>query len=123
MKLVKLKTITLLPRGLKAHLLDCYGWLLCKPYDLEIIIQDSLTTLKWLKVYVRGRPTPDITQPTLVRHNLMTRKGYGPYCGALCRTMPRSKFDGAQFICPDCGWRSEFPETFIARYKAKWGLK
>lgn len=56
----------------------------------------------------------------IVRNNLMTRNGYTPYCGAMCSTMPRTMFDGEQFVCPCCGWRSEFPKEFINKYKAKW---
>lgn len=59
---------------------------------------------------------------SIVRENLMNRPGYSPYCGNVdCRTMPRSTWDGHQFKCM-CGWRSEFPEDFIAEYKAKWGI-
>lgn len=58
-----------------------------------------------------------------VRKNLMNEPHYSPYCGNECRTMPRTKFNGQQFRCPDCGWVSKFPEGFIAEYKAKWGLK
>jgi hypothetical protein len=36
--------------------------------------------------------------------------------------MPRTRFNGKQFVCPECGWQSEFPEDFIKEYKAKWGL-
>lgn len=59
---------------------------------------------------------------SLIRENLMTIPGYSPYCGdgRLC-SMPRTKFDGEQFKCPHCGWRSQFPDEFIAEYKAKWG--
>lgn len=58
---------------------------------------------------------------SIVRDNLMTRKGYSPYCGyGFCKTMPRTNFDGKQFVCPDCGWRSEFPSDFITEYKSKW---
>jgi rubredoxin len=58
---------------------------------------------------------------SLVRHNLMTRQGYSPYCGGeRCRTMPRTRFDGEQFVCPTCGWRSSFEPEFIAAYKAHW---
>ena len=60
---------------------------------------------------------------SVVRDNLMNEKGYSPYCGAMCKWMPRTYFDGEQFVCPDCGWRSEFPADFIATYKKKWNLK
>ena len=52
----------------------------------------------------------------------MKREGYSPYCGGEnCRTMPRTSFDGEQFVCGYCGWRSEFPDDFIEEYKRKWG--
>lgn len=59
----------------------------------------------------------------IVRHNLMTEPGYSPYCGALCRVMPRTRFNGEQFVCPCCGWVSSFPKEFIDEYKKKWGLQ
>jgi len=60
---------------------------------------------------------------TIVRGNLMTEKGYTPYCGgAACGfRWPRLTWDGEQFICR-CGYRTEFPEDFIKAYKEKWGL-
>jgi predicted RNA-binding Zn-ribbon protein involved in translation (DUF1610 family) len=57
---------------------------------------------------------------TTVRHNLMTRSGYTPYCGGVNCPMPRTRFDGEQFACPACGWRSGFEPAFIAAYKAQW---
>lgn len=60
----------------------------------------------------------------IVRKNLMEQKNYAPYCGNdKCREMPRARFNGEQFVCPDCGWTSSFPADFIAEYKAKWGIK
>lgn len=57
-----------------------------------------------------------------VRHNLMTRPGYTPYCGGeRCQTMPRTSWTGTQFRCGSCGWVSAFPADFIAEYKAHWG--
>ena len=57
----------------------------------------------------------------IVRENLMTKKGYSPYCGNTdCDTMPRTIFDGNQFCCPCCGWKSQFPQEFIDEYKKKW---
>jgi hypothetical protein len=58
---------------------------------------------------------------SIVRDNLMTRRGYTPYCGAYqCRFVwPRTTFNGEQFVC-DCGWRSSFDREFIAAYRAKW---
>lgn len=60
-------------------------------------------------------------EKSIVRENLMTRKGYTPYCGNIhCSCgMPRTIFDGEQFYCK-CGWRSSFPKEFIDRYKKRW---
>ena len=62
-----------------------------------------------------------------IRQNLMTRAGYTPYCGGAYDTttcsMPRTNFDGEQFVCPECGWRSSFDEAFIKEYKKKWNIK
>ena len=58
-----------------------------------------------------------------IRENLMKEVGYSPYCGNMCRIMPRTNFNGKQFVCPDCGWVSSFPEEFIKDYKEKWGIK
>ena len=60
-----------------------------------------------------------------VRKNLMSVKWYSPYCGSsgsLC-TLPRTHFDGQQFVCRQCGRRSGFPKEFITEYKKKWGIK
>jgi hypothetical protein len=60
---------------------------------------------------------------SIVRDNLMSRPGYSPYCGNVkCSTMPRTFWAGCQFRCGNCGWVSQFPEDFIAEYKAKWGI-
>ena len=63
---------------------------------------------------------------SIVRSNLLTQDGYTPYCGGgeseartVCR-MPRTVWDGEQFKCPLCRWRSAFPADFIARYRAAW---
>jgi predicted RNA-binding Zn-ribbon protein involved in translation (DUF1610 family) len=64
---------------------------------------------------------------SIVRTNLMNQQGYSPYCGnniardaiGGCNN-PRTKFNGQQFVCPNCGYVTEFPSDFIARYKAKW---
>jgi hypothetical protein len=60
---------------------------------------------------------------SLIRKNLMSEPGYSPYCGSdsCWAGMPRSKFDGEQFVCR-CGWRSQFPADFIGEYKDKWGI-
>ena len=61
-----------------------------------------------------------------VRENLLNQKGYTPYCGGasykICR-MPRTKFNGQQFECPECDWVSQFPEEFIKEYAEKWGIE
>ena len=68
-----------------------------------------------------------MTESTIVRENLMTIEGYTGYCGNdISRSLPkgcdnpRTIFNGSQFVCPKCGWKSKFPEDFIQRYKAKW---
>jgi hypothetical protein len=57
---------------------------------------------------------------SIVRDNILNRPGYTPYCGGagMCG-MPRTEFDGEQFKCPHCGWRSGFEAEFIERYKAR----
>ena len=58
---------------------------------------------------------------SIVRQNLMSQRGYTPYCGnVLCATMPRTSFRNGQFQCSWCGWRSAFDQAFIDAYKAKW---
>lgn len=61
---------------------------------------------------------------SIVRDNLMERKGYTPYCGAsnCVLRMPRTKFNGKQFAC-DCGWQSAFEAVFIDEYKKQWNIK
>lgn len=56
---------------------------------------------------------------SIVRQNLLTRRGYAPYCGAeRCpQGWPRAPFNGQQFECR-CGWQSYFEPEFIAQYKA-----
>lgn len=66
-----------------------------------------------------------------VRHNLMTQEGYTGYCG---NDLPRNAIGGChnprtkwvpnlnQFVCPHCGWVSQYPAEFIERYKKKWNL-
>jgi hypothetical protein len=55
---------------------------------------------------------------SLVRRNLLTEKGYSPYCGAekCFAHWPRTVFNGKQFRCR-CGWESQFDADFIERYK------
>lgn len=55
---------------------------------------------------------------SIVRSNIIKDRNYSPYCGGdTCKTMPRTVFNGKQFICPSCGWESSFPEEFINKYK------
>lgn len=57
---------------------------------------------------------------SIVRENLLTRFGYTPHCGKVngcAYSMPRTAFDGAQFVCR-CGWQSTFEPEFIEQYKA-----
>ena len=57
---------------------------------------------------------------SVVRENLLKHLGYTPYCGGdyvVCR-LPRLRFDGEQFKCPVCTYRSNFPPEFIEQYKA-----
>ena len=60
-------------------------------------------------------------EASIVRQNLMDREGYTPYCAGSLHFI-RTVFDGEQFVCRACLWRSEFPTDFIERYKAKWEL-
>ena len=61
---------------------------------------------------------------TIVRKNLMEQKNYSPYCGGdSCWEMPRTVFNGEQFVCRQCGWVSRFPKKFIDEYKEKWGIE
>lgn len=60
-------------------------------------------------------------EETIVRENLMTEKGYAPYCMG-CSTMNRLSWETklSQFQCNGCGIVTEFPKDFIDRYKLKW---
>jgi len=54
----------------------------------------------------------------------MERADYSPYCGnSLCSEMPRTDFNGKQFVCKRCGWISKFDDKFISEYKLKWKIK
>ena len=55
-----------------------------------------------------------------MQEKLITEKGYAPYCGR-CSSWSRAVFNGNQFVCKFCGWKSVYPVEFITRYKAKWG--
>lgn len=60
-----------------------------------------------------------MAESSIVRNNLLTLRGYTPYCGGQwCdQGTPRTVFAGEQFACR-CGWRSTFEPEFIERYKA-----
>jgi len=56
---------------------------------------------------------------SIIRKNLLTVLGYTPYCGGeekYC-SYPRTKFNGTQFECPVCKWKSQFEPEFIEQYK------
>ncbi len=55
---------------------------------------------------------------SIVQENLLTRRGYTPYCGAdTCRlNWPRTHYNGTQFACR-CGWQSSFDSEFMKRYR------
>ena len=56
---------------------------------------------------------------SIVRMNLLTIAGYTPYCAgdySVCR-LPRLVFDGEQFKCPRCSYRTNFDPVFIHEYK------
>jgi hypothetical protein len=65
-----------------------------------------------------------------VRINLITQQGYTPYCGSMTPRPPigngcdnpRTKFNGEQFVCPKCGYTTNFPKGFIDKYKQRWNL-
>lgn len=67
-----------------------------------------------------------MTETSIVRENLMTRKGYSPYCAKRkCASgWPRTIYNKTkmQFTC-SCGWVTKFETDFIQRYKAKWNIK
>ena len=68
----------------------------------------------------------------VVIRNLMNQENYSPYCGSeLCRQResrtsiffqrwPRTIFNGHQFVCPECGWKSDFEKEFIDEFKKRW---
>jgi hypothetical protein len=60
-----------------------------------------------------------MSEISTVRRNLLTEKGYAPYCGnETCRAhWPRTEFKRDQFECV-CGWRSSFEPEFIDKVKA-----
>jgi len=60
---------------------------------------------------------------SVVTDNLRKVPGYTPYCGGEnCPRMPRTIFNGRQFVCPYCGWVSTHEASLIEEYKALNGL-
>lgn len=60
---------------------------------------------------------------SIVRENIMSIPNYTPYCGRDAKCVgayPRTHFNGKQFVCHACGWESEFPDDFIAKYIETW---
>ena len=59
-----------------------------------------------------------LTDASLVRHNMMHRIGYAPYCGQ-DHCMGRCPFDAkvGQFVCARCRWKTALDADFIAAYK------
>lgn len=63
---------------------------------------------------------------TIVRTNLLSRPGYTPYCGSNIPRPPvgkgcdnpRTRFNGKQFVCPKCGYTTDFESAFIDSYIA-----
>jgi hypothetical protein len=51
---------------------------------------------------------------SIVQNNLLSDPNYTPYC-AVCTTTIRTDFDGEQFVCSKCGWRSALPEDFMKK--------
>ena len=54
-----------------------------------------------------------MTQSIAVK-NMLTRKGYTPYCGAdsCIFFMPRTVFTSGQYQCV-CGWRSQLDKDIV----------
>lgn len=56
---------------------------------------------------------------TWMQEKILSEKGYTPYCGngEKC-DMPRTRFDfqRLQFVCPHCGWVSNFPLECMKEY-------
>jgi len=89
---------------------------------VELLKKQLAEALAKLEKFEKMEPVGAEAGVSAVRRNLMNERGYAPYCGNVkCRgMMSRTKWDGEQFKCPCCGWRSQFPSDFIAGYKAKW---
>lgn len=85
-----------------------------------------------MSIDAKGKDLHEDDFKSIVRSNLMQDKLYRPYCGngltygsKIPCSAPRVKWDFKlnQFICPECGWVSQFPDDFIARYKEVHDLK
>jgi len=73
---------------------------------------------------VIGTTDSDIQGSTVRQNLLMSVERYSPYCGGSgCSKMPRTEFNGSQFVCPECGWISQIPQDIIDKYKKRWSLK
>jgi len=64
---------------------------------------------------------------SIVTRNLMKDPAYTPYCGNNLPAKdpkgcsnPRTVFNGEQFVCLSCGFKTDFSHEFIQEYKAKW---
>jgi len=61
---------------------------------------------------------------SIVRSNMMQDVNYRGYCGNnSCKVMPRTIRHVDQNKCPSCGWVSQYPDDFVARYKLVHKLK
>lgn len=58
-------------------------------------------------------------ETTKERKGIMS-DGRPPFCGNRKCGRPRTKFNGTQFICPECGWTTKYDKEFIERYRKKW---
>lgn len=89
----------------------------------EQTAEEAAKRKAWLDSLPAEFKTPEGEYST-VRENLMTEKGYSPYCGSnkCFYMMPRTTFNGEQFTCK-CGWKSGFEKAFIDAYKKQWNIQ
>lgn len=77
----------------------------------------------------RKQPTIEIdfnhplVEKSIVRHNLLTRDGYAPYCGSVsCMNRVPYNMTTGVATC-SCGWVSlKLPTEFINLFNRVWGL-
>lgn len=64
-----------------------------------------------------------LVKDSIVRHNLLIRDGYAPYCGnGTCMNRVSYNMNTGLAKC-QCGWESsKLPPDFINLYKRVWGL-